>query len=103
MVEGCYVKMTQLIFSSSSWYRLGKGGDSSEVGEDVTRDKGKEEEWPNVPQMVTAAFVRQQHLCWSSANKWAKSRAQDLKGMLGRNAHCSSCPIKRGEVVLGFL
>lgn len=28
--------------------------------------------------------VRQQHLCWSSTNKWAKSREQDLKAMLGR-------------------
>lgn len=40
IVEGCYVKMTQLIFSTSPWYSLGKGGDSSEVGEDVMRDKG---------------------------------------------------------------
>lgn len=53
MVEGCYVKMTQLIFSTSPWYSLGKGGDSSEVGEDVTRDKGKQEEWPNVHQLMT--------------------------------------------------
>lgn len=55
MVEGCYVKLTQLIFSTSSWYSLEKGGDSSEVGEDVTRDKEGEEEWPNVHQLVTAA------------------------------------------------
>lgn len=58
-VEGCYVKMTQLIFSSSPWYSLGKGGDSSEVGEDVTRDKGREEEWPNMCQLATA--VRHQY------------------------------------------
>lgn len=58
MVEGCYVKMTQLIFSPSPWYSLGEGGDSSEVG-DVMRDKGREEEWPNICQLLTA--VRQQY------------------------------------------
>lgn len=59
MVEGCYVKMTQLIFSPSPWYSLGEGGDSSGVGEDVRRDRGREEEWPNICQLVTA--VRQQY------------------------------------------
>lgn len=45
MVERRYVKMTQLIFSSSPWRSLGKGGDSSEVGIDVTKGKGREENW----------------------------------------------------------
>lgn len=53
MVERCYVKMTQLIFSSSPWRSIGKGGDSSEVEKDVTRDKGREKEWLDDCQLGT--------------------------------------------------
>lgn len=74
MVERCYVKMTQLIFSSSPWRSLGKGGDSSEVGKDVTREKGREEEWLNNHQLATLLSASNA-LCY----KWAKSGEQDLK------------------------
>ena len=74
MVERCYVKMTQLIFSSCPWHSLGKGDDSLEVGKDVTRDKGREEEWLNNRQLVTLLSASN-----SVRYKWAKSGEQDLK------------------------
>lgn len=74
MVERCYVKMTQLIFSSSPWHSLGKGGDSSEVGRDVRRDKGREDEWPSDCQLAMLLSASD-----SLRYKWAKSEEQDLK------------------------
>jgi len=74
MVERCYVKMTQLIVSSSRWHSLGKGGDSSEGGKDVLRDKRREGEWLNDRRLATLLSASNGLRC-----KWAKSGEQDLK------------------------
>lgn len=76
MVERCYVKMTQLIFSSSPGCSLSKGGDSLEVGKDVTRDKWREREWLNDSQLAVVLSASN-CLCY----KWVKSGEQGLKAM----------------------
>lgn len=53
-----------------------KGGDSSEVGKDVTRDKWREREWLNDSQLAVVLSASN-CLCY----KWVKSGEQGLKAM----------------------